>query len=49
MSTAIAFDVYGTLVNPLAVANDLKSLVGDMAGGFAEGERCNLKIPSDEG
>lgn len=36
MSTTIAFDVYGTLINPLAIANDLKSLVGDMAGQFAE-------------
>ena len=33
---AIAFDVYGTLVNPLAIANELKSLVGDMAYRFAE-------------
>ena len=36
MQTAIAFDVYGTLVNPLAMANHLKSLVGDLAGRFAE-------------
>jgi 2-haloacid dehalogenase len=36
MRTAIAFDVYGTLVNPLAMANHLKSLVGDLAGRFAE-------------
>jgi 2-haloacid dehalogenase len=32
----IAFDVYGTLVNPLAMANPLKSQVGALAGGFAE-------------
>ena len=36
MPISIVFDVYGTLVNPLAIANDLKSLVGDMAGRFAE-------------
>jgi 2-haloacid dehalogenase len=36
MRTAIAFDVYGTLVNPLAMASHLKSLVGDLAGHFAE-------------
>src|SRR5271154_2857307 len=34
--TTIAFDVYGTLVDPLAMANHLKSLVGDVAGRFAE-------------
>src|SRR5262249_26054378 len=36
MSTAIAFDVYGTLVNPLDIANCLKSVTGDMAERFAE-------------
>ena len=36
MPTAIALDVYGTLVDPLAIANELKSLVGDMAYRFAE-------------
>lgn len=36
MRTAIAIDVYGTLVNPLAMANHLKSVVGDLAGRFAE-------------
>ncbi|MBV8453751.1 MAG: haloacid dehalogenase type II [Deltaproteobacteria bacterium] len=36
MLTMIAFDVYGTLVNPLAMADHLKSLVGDVAGRFAE-------------
>jgi 2-haloacid dehalogenase len=34
--TAIALDVYGTLVNPLAIADDLKSVVGDHAVRFAE-------------
>ena len=33
--TAIAFDVYGTLVDPLAIADHLKSVVGDRAGDFA--------------
>ena len=36
MQTAVAFDVYGTLVNPLAMADHLKPLVGDLAGRFAE-------------
>jgi 2-haloacid dehalogenase len=36
MKTAIAFDVYGTLINPLAMKDHLKSLAGDMAGRFAE-------------
>jgi len=36
MRTAIAFDVYGTLVNPLAIADHLKPLVGDEADRFAE-------------
>jgi 2-haloacid dehalogenase len=36
MRSAIAFDVYGTLVNPLAIADDLKLLVGDQAARFAE-------------
>lgn len=36
MGTAIAFDVYGTLVDPLGIAEHLKSLVGDKAGRFAE-------------
>jgi 2-haloacid dehalogenase len=36
MGTTIAFDVYGTLVNPLAMANHLKSLVGNVADSFAE-------------
>jgi 2-haloacid dehalogenase len=31
-----AFDVYGTLVDPLAMANHLKLLVGDLASRFAE-------------
>lgn len=35
MRTTIAFDVYGTLVNPLAIADHLKSLVGDQAASFA--------------
>jgi len=29
-------DVYRTLVNPLAIADDMKSLVGDETGRFAE-------------
>jgi 2-haloacid dehalogenase len=36
MPTAIAFDVYGTLVNPLAIADHLWPLVGDQADRFAE-------------
>jgi 2-haloacid dehalogenase len=36
MQTAIAFDVYGTLVNPLAIADQLRPLVGDQADRFAE-------------
>ena len=36
MRTAIAFDVYGTLVDPLAIANHLKALVGERAARFAE-------------
>jgi 2-haloacid dehalogenase len=36
MRIAIAFDVYGTLVNPLAVADHLKALVGDKTVRFAE-------------
>jgi 2-haloacid dehalogenase len=36
MRTTIAFDVYGTLVNPLAIAEHLKSLAGDAAVRFAE-------------
>jgi 2-haloacid dehalogenase len=36
MGLAIAFDVYGTLVDPLAMANPLRSQVGDLAGRFAE-------------
>jgi 2-haloacid dehalogenase len=36
MRTAIAFDVYGTLVNQLAIAHHLTSLVGDQATRFAE-------------
>jgi len=36
MKSAIAFDVYGTLVDPLGMADHLKSLVGDQAGRFAE-------------
>lgn len=36
MRTAIAFDVYGTLVDPLAIADHLKALVGDRAARFAE-------------
>jgi 2-haloacid dehalogenase len=36
MPTAIAFDVYGTLVDPLAMADHLKPLVGDRSAHFAE-------------
>ena len=36
MRPAIAFDVYGTLVDPLAIADHLELLVGDRAGRFAE-------------
>jgi 2-haloacid dehalogenase len=36
MPATIAFDVYGTLVNPLGTAGHLKSLVGDQAARFAE-------------
>jgi 2-haloacid dehalogenase len=36
MRTAIAFDVYGTLVSPLAIADHLKSFAGDRAASFAE-------------
>jgi len=36
MKTTIAFDVYGTLVNPLAMADHLESLVGAAAVRFAE-------------
>jgi 2-haloacid dehalogenase len=38
MRTAIAFDVYGTLVSPLAMADHLKSLfgIGDRAARFTE-------------
>src|SRR5690242_5515390 len=36
MTTAIAFDVYGTLVDPLAMADHLKSLIGARATHFAE-------------
>jgi 2-haloacid dehalogenase len=36
MQIAIALDVYGTLVDPLGIADHLKSLVGDQAGRFAE-------------
>jgi len=36
MGLAIAFDVYGTLVDPLAMANSLRSQAGDLAGRFAE-------------
>jgi 2-haloacid dehalogenase len=36
MPATIAFDVYGTLVNPLGIADYLKSLVGDQAARFAE-------------
>src|SRR5262245_15282629 len=36
MRTTIACDVYGTLVNPLAIAGHLKSLIGDQAARFAE-------------
>lgn len=36
MRIAIVFDVYGTLVDPLGLVDDLKSLVGDNAGRFAE-------------
>jgi 2-haloacid dehalogenase len=36
MPTTIAFDVYETLVDPLAIAEHLKSLAGDTADRFAE-------------
>ncbi len=36
MRTTLAFDVYGTLVNPLAIADHLQSTVGDQATRFAE-------------
>jgi len=36
MRIAIAFDIYGTLVDPLAIADHLKSLVGDRAACFAK-------------
>jgi len=36
MPTAIAFDVYGTLVNPHATADHLQPLVGNGAARFAE-------------
>jgi 2-haloacid dehalogenase len=36
MKSAIAFDVYGTLVDPLGMADYLTSLVGDQADRFAE-------------
>jgi len=36
MGTSIAFDVYGTLVNPLTISDQLKSHVGDLAAPFAE-------------
>jgi 2-haloacid dehalogenase len=36
MQTAIAFDVYGTLVDPLAMAEHLEGLVGDQSARFAE-------------
>jgi 2-haloacid dehalogenase len=36
MRTVVAFDVYGTLVDPLAIADHLKSLIGDRAAWFAE-------------
>src|SRR3954451_8654228 len=35
MSAAIGFDVYGTLVDPLAMQQHLHALVGDAAGQFA--------------
>jgi 2-haloacid dehalogenase len=36
MEMAIAFDVYGTLVDPLAIADHLKLFVDDRAARFAE-------------
>jgi 2-haloacid dehalogenase len=36
MRTAIAFDVYGTLVDPLALADHVKELIGDRAALFAQ-------------
>jgi hypothetical protein len=36
MQTTVAFDVYGTLVNPLAMADHLESLLGFVAVRFAE-------------
>ena len=35
-SYALGFDVYGTLVDPLAMAEPLQALVGEHAGRFAE-------------
>lgn len=35
MKGSLAFDVYGTLVDPLAVAEELAELIGDDAAGFA--------------
>lgn len=35
-SYALGFDVYGTLVDPLALAEPLRALVGEQADGFAE-------------
>lgn len=33
---ALGFDVYGTLVDPLAMADPLRTMVGEQAGRFAE-------------
>jgi len=35
MSPTLAFDVYGTLIDPLGVARDLERLIGSAAGKFA--------------
>lgn len=35
MPAAIGFDVYGTLVDPLAIAGPLRPIVGDLADDFA--------------
>jgi len=39
MATTLAFDVYGTLIDPLGVATTLRSLIGDRAQAFAQAWR----------
>lgn len=39
MTTTIAFDVYGTLVDPLGIADTLRGFVGDRAPVFAQSWR----------